>query len=90
MKINADYDCKIMMFGAVAKKSTENIAICKIINKDVIIGSRAMVEVDVCGSRYYIDLDTVKEYINEENIKFYCTRKDLIQVNEIIHGDILL
>lgn len=48
-----------------------------------------MVEVEVDSNKYYIPQTKVKEYLDYDSFNFKFTRKDLVQVNDIIHDDLL-
>jgi len=89
MQIGQQYECKIKLFGKPVCEKTSNSITCKLINKEIMIGRKSMVEVQVNNSKYYIVKQKVREYLNCDNFNFCFTRKDLIQVNNIIHGDFL-
>ncbi len=88
MKINQRYQCKIKLFGKAVSEKTENSAICKVINREIMIGKKPMVEVKIDNDHYYIAKKTIKEFLNDESFYFCCTRKDLIQVNDVVHADL--
>ena len=89
MQIGQKYECKIKLFGKPLAERTSNSIICKVVNREVMIGQRAMVEVQVNNSKYYIPRQKVSEYLDDDIFNFYFTRKDLVQVNNIIHADLL-
>ncbi|MBF2675825.1 hypothetical protein IBB80_11250 [Listeria marthii] len=84
MEINEVYDCKIYLFGKL-DNSGENLTYIK----DVIIGSRNVSEVsNDKGDIYYIDkISTIKFPSKEKLLNYKYTRKDIIQVNDIVHPD---
>ena len=88
MKMGDIYDCKIKLFGQPMLEQ-EGCMVCQVINEDVIVGSNRMIEVLVDGNVYYIYYQKVKDYIRNNLIYFKCTRKDLIQVNGVIHQDLI-
>jgi len=88
MTINQRYKCKIKLFGKAIREKTENSAVCKVINREIMIGKKPMVEVQIDNNHYYIARKTIKEFMNDESFYFYCTRKDLIQVNDVVHADL--
>ncbi|MBQ4518422.1 MAG: hypothetical protein II997_07550 [Clostridia bacterium] len=88
MKINQRYQCKIKLFGKAVREKTENSAICKVINREIIIGKKPMVEVQINNNYYYIAKKTIKDFLNDKSFYFCCTRKDLIQVDDVIHADL--
>lgn len=89
MQIGQQYECKIKLFGRPVSEKTSNSITCKLINKEIVIGQKAMVEVQVNNSKYYIVKQKVREFLNGDSINFCFTRKDLIQVNNTIHADLL-
>ncbi len=89
MQIGQKYECKIKLFGKPLAERTSNSIICKVINKEIIIGQKAMVEVQINNGKYYIPRQKVSEYLDSDSFNFCFTRKDLVQVNNIIHADLL-
>lgn len=89
MQIGQKYECKIKLFGKPLAERTSNSIICNVVNREVVIGQRAMVEVEINNSKYYIPRQKVSEYLDNEFFYFCFTRKDLVQVNNIIHADLL-
>lgn len=88
MKINQQYQCKIKLFGKAVREKTENSAICKVINREIMIGKKPMVEVQIDNDHYYIAKKTIKDFFNDESFYFCCTRKNLIQVDDVVHADL--
>lgn len=89
MEIGQKYECKIKLFGKPLAERTSNSIICKVVNREVVLGQRAMVEIEINNSKYYILRQKVSEYLDNDIFNFYFTRKDLVQVNNIIHADLL-
>lgn len=89
MQIGQKYECKIKLFGKPLAERTSKSIICKVVNREVVIGQKVMVEVEINNSRYYIPRRKVSEYLDNDIFNFYSTRKDLVQVNNIIHADLL-
>ena len=89
MQIGQKYECKIKLFGKPLAERTSNSIICKVVNREVVIGQRAMVEVEINNSKYYIPRQKVSEYLDNDVFHFCFTRKDLVQVNNIINADLL-
>lgn len=89
MQIGQQYECKIKLFGKPVAEKTSNSVICKLLNKEIMIGKKAMVEVQVNDAIYYIPRQKVREYLESDSFNLCFTRKDLIQVNDIIHADFL-
>ena len=89
MKMNEVYDCKICLLGEPVDEDGGDGAICIVINREVKLGKKMLVEVEVHNNRYFIPQTTVKEFLNCDNFRFHYFRKDLIQVNDVIHGHFL-
>ncbi|MBR7163500.1 MAG: hypothetical protein IKD21_00810 [Clostridia bacterium] len=89
IQMNHQYDCKIKLFGKVVNDKTDQSIACKIINKDTIIGQKSMVEVLADNKQYYITKKNLENHLDNEIFYFYATRKDLIQVDNVIHADYL-
>lgn len=87
MEVGKEYECKIMLFGNVSNNKMESSVLCKIENKDDIVGKRKMVKVMVDNDSYYIPQEKVRNFLNSTSFYFNCSRKDLIQVNNVIHAD---
>ena len=88
MKIGKQYDCKIKLFGAPVDTKVPNSVTCKILNKNVIVGNTYFIEVLVNKNRYYVAKQKVKDYLDGDLINFVYTRKDLIQVDNVVHPDL--
>lgn len=91
MEEGKNYDCKILLFGdaepgpgGVAQK-----ALCRVVRDNIICGEARLVEVLVDGDRYYVPRNDVIEQLRNGEFYYYYTRKDLIQVDHVIHGDYL-
>lgn len=89
MREGNEYACKIKLFGTVVQNMQENTVLCKIVNSSIIVGTKKMVEVLVGEDTYYIPEKKISHLINPNEILFKFTRKDLIEVNNVIHADLL-
>ena len=89
MKIGQQYECKIKLFGKPVDEKLSGSSICRVIDRNVKIGKKLMVEVEVNSNKYYIPQVKVKDYLKNDSFNFCFTRKDLIQVNTITHADLL-
>lgn len=89
MVIGRSYECKIKLFGRPIIQKTRESNTFKIIDTNSIIGQKSMAKVINNGNEYYIPKQKIMSYINKDIIEFLATRKDLIQVDNIIHGDLL-
>lgn len=86
MKMNEVYECKIKLIGDPVNENDGDGVICKVINREVKLGKGVLVEVEVDRGKYYIPKNVVKEFLDRGSFKFDYFRKDLIQVNDVIHG----
>ena len=89
MRVGYDYNCKIKLHGEVKHKKNDGSVLCKVIKRDYVIGCEKFVLVDVNDNEYFVLQDSVLSVIQQESFYYLFTRKDLIQVNKIIHGDLL-
>ena len=89
MENNHRYECKIKLFGKVVDEKTDNSTLCRIINEEVYVGTRQMVEVAIGVGRYYIPKNRINNLRRNEFFHFLCVRKDLIQVDDVVHADYL-
>ncbi len=89
MKTGWQYECKIKLLGTPIAERTRKGVVCKVLNKEVVIGQKAMVEVQIDNCKYYIPRKKVSEYLDRDSFPFLFTRKDLVQVNNIVHADLL-
>lgn len=87
--IGKEYECKIKLFGTVVQNMQNKTVICKIISKNEKVGTKEMVKVLVDNNEYYIPRKKVEKDLDKEEFLFRYTRKDLIQVDNILHSDML-
>ena len=88
MEIGKTYQCRIMLFGNPVIKRTKSTILCEVINEEL-IGNRLFKKVQVGIDEYYIPCDYLEAYKYDRWFLFEYTRKDLIQVDGIIHADLL-
>lgn len=89
MEMGQQYECKIKLFGKPVAERTNDSVVCKLIDGNTTIGQKLMVEVEVNNNKYYIPRLKIKDYLDYDSFNFSFTRKDLVQVNNIIHADLL-
>ena len=89
MQIGQKYECKIKLLGKPLVERIGSGIVCKVLNREIIVGQKAMVEVQINNGKYYIPRQKVSEYMDSDSFVFCFTRKDLVQVNNIIHADLL-
>ena len=56
MNAGEEYKCKIKLFGNVTTNLQENAVLCKVVEKDVSVGTKKMVKVSVETDEYYIPI----------------------------------
>ena len=83
------YACKIKLLGKPPAEGKGDGILCNVLNKETIIGKKEMVEVQINNGSYYIPKQKVSEYLDSDSFHFCFTRKDLVQVNNIVHADLL-
>ena len=87
MKVGESYNCFIKLFGEIVNEENQKAVKCKIISNEM-IGSKEFLKVSVNKEIYYIPRSKVKNG-KKNDFLFTYTRKDLIKVNGVIHGDLL-
>ena len=85
MDVGKEYDCKILLFGSTSSDSCQKSR-CKVFRDGVLCGGTRLVEVLIENDRYYILQDDVKDQLKAGEFDIYYSRKDLIQVDDVIHG----
>jgi len=86
MKIGSTYDCKIELFGNFVEKETPS-SVSINIEEELFIGKKMMIRVKLDNEFYYIPKKNEKDISVNAIMNFEFTRKDLIQVEDVIHGD---
>lgn len=90
MKIGMSYNCKISLLGVEVDKIGERTFECVIINTDVYVGRTKYIEVVINSDKYYIYKKDVEESVKKKTKLMYkVSRKDLIQVDGVVHQDLL-
>ena len=89
MKEGGKYDCKIQLFGNVVPTMQEGAVLCKVIARDVMVGKRNRAKVLVGGDIYYLCQYEVNNLAEGDLFYYDASRKDLIQVDDVIHADLL-
>lgn len=89
MEIGKKYDCKIELFGDTEPGRGSEKVHCRVVRGDALVGNRRRVEVKVGEDVYYVPRSDVEDQLKNGEFEYYYTRKDLIQVDNVIHGDYL-
>ena len=89
MREGREYKCKIKLFGNVAINLQEKSVLCKVVDNNIIVGTKKMVKVLVEDDEYYISAKKINDFLDTKEFYFKYTRKDLIEVDNITHADLL-
>lgn len=89
MEIGKEYNCKIRLFGNIVKEKVDKVVQCRVVCRHTFVGTGNMVKVLVNNDEYYIPQKKFSELEAVELFYFRYSRKDLIQVNDVIHADLL-
>ena len=89
MEVGKKYDCKIELFGDAKPSKMGEEVHCYVVRDSVLVGNRRRVEVKVGEDIYYVPRSDVEDQLKNGEFEYYYTRKDLIQVDNVIHGDYL-
>jgi len=88
MEKDQNYECKIKLFGEMAKDYGERVLKCKVVSTDIPIGKKLFISVLVGEDMYYIYQHKFEHECNQKEFLFLVSRKDIIQVNNVLHPDL--
>lgn len=83
------YDCKMELFGNFEHTKSDSNVIVTILESDVLIGNTKYLKVSIDSDIYYILMSDTKNFNLTQYMYYHFTRIDLIQVDNVIHGDCL-
>ena len=86
MEIGGIYECKITLFGSFVEKETTSSVRIEI-EEETFVGERKMIKVRLDKEVYYIPQKNERKVNIGTSLCFEFTRKDLIQVDDVIHDD---
>ena len=104
MQVGSVYDCKILLFGIAIDLSDEEaieqsrilcrttareLLVCETIDENCFVGNRKFLQVKSDGNIYYVDINDAVALNDCRRFVFRCSRKDLIQVNDVIYPGFL-
>ena len=92
MKVGEQYECKILLFGRPLKPGEEldeYCMVCRQIGPMEKLGLYNIIPVESGGNIYYITEADAEEISNIEEFTYVATRKDLIQVDDVISPRLL-
>lgn len=83
------YDCKMELLGNFVHTKSDSNVIVTILESDVLIGNTKYLKVSIDSDIYYILMSDTKNFNLTKYMYYHFTRIDLIQVDNVIHGDCL-
>ena len=83
------YDCKMELLGNFEHTKSDSNVIVTILESDVLIGNTKYLKVSIDSDIYYILMSDTKNFNLTKYMYYHFTRIDLIQVDNVIHGDCL-
>ena len=98
MQVSGIYECKILLFGLafdlfddameqnriLCETTARELIICETVDSNIFVGNLEVISVINNGNIYYVTTDDIKNIKDNNRFAFRCSRKDLIQVNDII------
>ena len=89
MKQGEHYECKIVLFGRLGLPKESGLLACTVLERRVPVGVRKMAKVQVGQDIYYIPERELKDVGDVDVIYYSSSRRDLIQVDNVLHADYL-
>ncbi len=87
MKQGEHYECKIVLFGRLGLPEESGLLACTVLERRVPVGVRKMAKVQVGQDIYYIPERELKDVGDVGVIYYSSSRRDLIQVDNVLHAD---
>ena len=87
MKQGGRYECKIKLFGRLGLPEDSDLLACTVLERRVPLGVRKLAKVQVGQDIYYIPERELKDVGDVDVIYYSSSRRDLIQVNSVLHAD---
>ena len=87
MKQGEHYECKIVLFGRLGLPEESDLLACTVLERRVPVGVRKMAKVQVGQDIYYIPERELKDVGDVDVIYYSSSRRDLIQVDNVLHAD---
>lgn len=89
MKQGERYECKIKLFGRLGLPEDSDLLACTVLERRVPVGVRKMAKVQVGQDIYYILEKELKDVGDVDVIYYSSSRRDLIQVDNVLRADYL-
>lgn len=83
------YDCKMELLGNFEHTKSDSNVIVTILESDVLIRNTKYLKVSIDSDIYHILMSDTKNFTLTKYMYYHFTRIDLIQVDNVIHGDCL-
>ena len=83
------YECKIKLFGRLVLPEDSDLLACTVLERRVPVGVRKLAKVQVGQDIYYILEKELKDVGDVDVIYYSSSRRDLIQVDNVLHADYL-
>lgn len=83
------YNCKMRLFGDFTPVKDEYTMEVAIWDTDVMIGDTKHIKVAIGADIYYVLQSDAQGIILEKTMLYSFSRKDLIQVDAVVHADLL-
>ncbi len=83
------YDCKMELLSNFEHTKSDSNVIVTILESDVLIRNTKYLKVSIDSDIYYILMSDTKNFTLTKYMYYHFTRLDLIQVDNVIHGDCL-
>ena len=87
MKQGERYECKIKLFGRLGLPEESGLLACTVLERRVPLGVRKLAKVQVGQDVYYIPERELKDIGDVDVIYYSSSRRDLIQVDNVLHAD---
>ena len=87
MKQGEHYECKIVLFGRLGLPEESGLLACTVLERRVPLGVRKLAKVQVGQDIYYIPERELKDVGDVGVIYYRSSRRDLIQVDNVLHAD---
>ena len=89
MEIGKTYDCRILLFDAriidPSELAEEYCMLCASTNREFILGESTLLQIKNDDNIYYVSNEIIKNITDKDVFWLKYSRKDLIQVNDVIN-----
>ena len=89
MKQGEHYECKSVLFGRLGLPEESGLLACTVLERRVPLGVRKLAKVQVGQDIYYIPERELEGVGDVDVIYYSSSRRDLIQVDNVLHADYL-